>query len=98
MLIASNFILNRFLTYVLFTNHMLFRSTKKDQFTLYPYIHQTANVINDKDQTRPIHVPDIVPSNELPSDADFSMIAGDFVEIYKPQVGKILTLSSSDKI
>ena len=70
MLIASNFILNRIYT--------------KEQFTIYPFIHQRSNIVARRDQLRPIKIPDVLPS-ELPQDADFSMVAGDFSEVYNAQ-------------
>jgi len=74
MLITSNFILNR--------------STQIEQYVIYPYIHQTSNVVFDSDQLRGVSIPDIVPSSVLSvSNAEFSMCAGDFVEVYKQQKG-----------
>lgn len=74
MLLASNFILNR--------------STEENQFTLHPYVTQSSNNVSDKDQLRAIKVPDTVPQKELSSgNVDFSMCAGDFLEVYRGQRG-----------
>ena len=61
-------------------------------FTLYPYVHQSCNNKTFEDQIRPVHFPDINPSN-LPEDADFSMAAGDFLEVYT-EPGKYHTLGN----
>ncbi|CAG8439709.1 12086_t:CDS:10 [Ambispora leptoticha] len=37
--------------------------------------------MSSEDQLKPVFIPDVLPS-DLPSDADFSMVAGDFVEVY----------------
>ncbi|XP_034548687.1 carnosine N-methyltransferase isoform X2 [Notolabrus celidotus] len=67
MLFASNFVLNR--------------CENVNSLTLYPWIHQFSNNKKSTDQTRPITFPDINPQS-LPLTADFSMVAGDFVEVY----------------
>ncbi|KAJ2634781.1 hypothetical protein GGF40_003997 [Coemansia sp. RSA 1286] len=69
MLFASNFVLNK--------------STEVNQHAIYPFVHQFSNVVHREDQMRKIMVPDVLPSN-LPfaQSAEFSMTAGDFIEIY----------------
>ncbi|XP_048750609.2 carnosine N-methyltransferase-like [Ostrea edulis] len=68
MLLASNFVLNK--------------CTEVNCFTLYPWIHQWTNNKLSSDQTQPIKFPDINPS-DLPPTSDFSMAAGDFLEVYQ---------------
>ncbi|XP_068594712.1 carnosine N-methyltransferase [Brachionichthys hirsutus] len=68
MLFSSNFVLNR--------------CEQVNSLTLYPWIHQFSNNKKSCDQTRPIRFPDINPQS-LPQHADFSMVAGDFVEVYR---------------
>ena len=51
-------------------------------FCVYPWIHQISNNRSNEDQTRPVYFPDVNPSN-LPQGAEFSMAAGDFLEIYQ---------------
>lgn len=67
MLIASNFILNR--------------CKEAYQFTIYPWIQQSANHYSNESQLRPVKFPDINPA-ELPVGSKFSMAAGEFVEVY----------------
>ncbi|XP_077572234.1 carnosine N-methyltransferase isoform X1 [Stigmatopora nigra] len=67
MLFSSNFVLNR--------------CEKVNCLTLYPWIHQFSNNKKSADQTRPVRFPDVNPQS-LPEDTDFSMVAGDFLEVY----------------
>mmetsp|Transcript_5412 Transcript_5412/g.8895 ORF Transcript_5412/g.8895 Transcript_5412/m.8895 type:complete len:380 (+) Transcript_5412:106-1245(+) len=73
MLLGSQFILNR--------------SEGSESYTIYPWLHSTSNVVNTDDFLRPVSVPDMDPS-VLPPNSDFSMIAGDFIEIYSKQIGQ----------
>ncbi|KAJ8036238.1 Carnosine N-methyltransferase [Holothuria leucospilota] len=68
MLIASHFVLNR--------------SPCTDCFTVYPWLSNFNNLKCSSDQTRSIKFPDINPSN-LPAGSSFTMIAGDFLEVYQ---------------
>ncbi|MED6285978.1 Carnosine N-methyltransferase [Characodon lateralis] len=67
MLFSSNFVLNR--------------CEEENALTLYPWIHQFSNNKKSSDQTRPIRFPDVNPQS-LPLNTDFSMVAGDFMEVY----------------
>lgn len=67
MLFASHFILNR--------------APGKYHTTIYPYIHQTCNNRKSEDQVRPVLIPDVDPT-DVPPNLNFSMAAGDFLEIY----------------
>nr|XP_015827710.2 carnosine N-methyltransferase isoform X1 [Nothobranchius furzeri] len=67
MLFSSNFVLNR--------------CEEVNSLTLYPWIHQFSNNKRSSDQTRPVRFPDVNPQ-DLPLSSDFSMVAGDFVEVY----------------
>jgi carnosine N-methyltransferase len=70
MLLAANFILN-------FVQ-------EKDQFLIYPFVHQRSNNFQMADPLRTISIPDVNPA-ELPPNSDFSMVAGDFIELYNEQ-------------
>lgn len=69
MLLASFFILNR-------TNAV-------NEYTIYPYVHSFSNIRDKTALLRPISFPDVSPSS-LPADSNFSLVAGDFEEIYGP--------------
>ena len=52
-----------------------------NQHTIYPYIHSFSNVRSAASITAPVLIPDVRPS-DLPDPSDFSLVAGDFLEIY----------------
>lgn len=57
------------------------RISKENQYEIYPFVHSFSNIVKAEDQLQPIHIPDILPGN-LPLTVDFSMTAGDFLEVY----------------
>ncbi|KAK9767014.1 hypothetical protein K7432_003489 [Basidiobolus ranarum] len=67
MLLAANFILNR--------------TTETEQFEIYPFVHSQSNAIKEEHILQKVLIPDVLPSG-LPSTCDFSMVAGDFLEVY----------------
>ena len=71
MLIASNYILNM--------------TTKKEEFTIYPFIHNLSNNFTESQPFKSINMPDLFPADLLTPDSDFSMTAGEFVEVYAKQ-------------
>ncbi|KAH9045932.1 N2227-domain-containing protein [Lactarius hengduanensis] len=72
MLLASFFILNR--------------TQQVRQHTIYPYIHTLSNVPDRAALLKQVQIPDVLPS-ELPSGSNFSLVAGDFEEVYGQQDG-----------
>jgi hypothetical protein len=93
MLIASNFILNKYVTssqLQLQTHtktHQLKRShsvSNANAHEFYPWIHSFSNTPSGKDHGRAVRVPDVTPGG-LPRTCDFSMVAGDFLEVYKDE-------------
>ncbi|XP_078667101.1 carnosine N-methyltransferase-like [Branchiostoma floridae x Branchiostoma belcheri] len=70
MLFASNYILNK--------------CEGTNSITLHPWIHQFCNNRSSRDQVRPVAIPDIDP-HSLPQGGNFSMTAGDFLEVYREQ-------------
>eukprot|EP00746_Dinoflagellata_sp_MGD_P055072 gnl/MRDRNA2_/MRDRNA2_240115_c0_seq1.p1 gnl/MRDRNA2_/MRDRNA2_240115_c0~~gnl/MRDRNA2_/MRDRNA2_240115_c0_seq1.p1 ORF type:complete len:385 (+),score=66.26 gnl/MRDRNA2_/MRDRNA2_240115_c0_seq1:163-1317(+) len=72
MLLGSNFILNV--------------SEHPNSFSICPFVCSTANRNGSKDHLAVIKVPDVCPSQILPGDWPyFSMVAGEFFEVYKDQ-------------
>ncbi|CED82912.1 Putative trehalase [Phaffia rhodozyma] len=67
MLLCSFFILNR--------------TTAPLCHTIHPYIHTFSNQTSTEALLRPIRIPDVNPA-DLPKGSDFSLIAGDFLEVY----------------
>ncbi|KAF8622452.1 hypothetical protein AX15_007002 [Amanita polypyramis BW_CC] len=67
MLLGSFFILNR--------------TDQIEKYRIYPYIHSFSNLSDHEAMLRPIRIPDVLPS-DLPQSTDFSLVAGDFEEVY----------------
>ncbi|KAI0703013.1 N2227-domain-containing protein [Cytidiella melzeri] len=67
MLLGSFFILNR--------------TDRVNQHTIYPYIHSFSNIRDKPAMLRAVSFPDVSPSS-LPPGSNFSLVAGDFEEIY----------------
>ncbi|XP_042564144.1 carnosine N-methyltransferase isoform X2 [Clupea harengus] len=73
---------NEWSFFMLFSSHfVLNRCEKENSMTLYPWLHQFSNNKRSSDQIRPITFPDINPQS-LPENSNFSMVAGDFQEVY----------------
>jgi carnosine N-methyltransferase len=73
MLIAGSFVLNHI--------------EAKNEFTIYPFVHHICNNRTREDMLRPILIPDVAPMQETSSTlrfplGDFSMCAGEFLEVY----------------
>lgn len=73
---------NEYSLYMLFaSNYILNMCNGALSETIHPWIHQTCNIMGNMDQLRAIRIPDIDPQN-LKGNVNFSMAAGDFMEIY----------------
>jgi len=84
---------NEFSLYMLFTSNFILNfCSKPESVTLFPWIHQTCNVISGDDQLREVRIPDV---NTQDLDLELiSMGAGDFLEVYtKPNVWDCITMS-----
>lgn len=72
MLIASDLVLNN--------------CQQVNEFELFPYIHNFCNSYTEDASFQAIKIPDVNPYDLIdPNDSDFSMVAGEFVEVYSPQ-------------
>ena len=74
MLFASNFILNN--------------CSQRECWPIHPFIDQSCNNVGASDASHEILVPDVVPAELLRSageSPDFSMCAGEFLEVYRGQ-------------
>lgn len=71
MLLGSNLILN---------SHIAPKSC-----TLYPYCFSTSNRVNHNDHLTEVRIPDVSPVDFIQAGHDFSMCAGEFVEVYWDQ-------------
>jgi hypothetical protein len=57
---------------------------EKDQLKIVPYIHSFNNKLTDDDNFKQYSFPDLKLSDAIPSNSEavFSMVAGEFVEVY----------------
>lgn len=79
---------NEFSFFMLLASHFILNKTiSTNQHVLYPFIHSSSNWRTATDMLRAIRIPDINPT-DLPSHIDFSMVAGEFVEVYSKEQEK----------
>lgn len=57
------------------------RCQEKDLYRIYPWVHQYFNNLKSCDQIQMVRFPDVNPT-DLPTDLEFSMVAGSYIEIY----------------
>jgi len=74
MLLGSNFILN----------HLVHESS----CSILPHVLSCSNRRGHNDHLRQVFIPDVCSADLVPSGADFSMCAGEFVEVYVQQKGQ----------
>jgi carnosine N-methyltransferase len=78
---------NEFSYFMLITSdYILNKTNKAEEFEIFPFIHDFSNVMSTKDIFKSVKVPDVCPAEVLSHDADFSMVAGEFVEVYSKQL------------
>lgn len=61
--------------------YILNRTSKIDSHTIHPYVHSFSNHLSSASLLRPVTLPDVDPSS-LPPGSRFSLIAGDFCDVY----------------
>lgn len=78
---------NEFSYFMLITSdYILNKTNEAKEFEVFPFIHDFSNVLTVSEVFKSIKIPDVCPSLILNQDADFSMVAGEFVEIYSKQL------------
>ena len=50
---------------------------------MFPYMHSFSNLRAEEDAFEEVKFPDEVPMKEIEEGTDFSMIAGEFLEVYR---------------
>lgn len=77
---------NEFSYFMLIPAHFLLNNTESvGEHVIYPYVHSTSNWRTAHDLLEGVRIPDVLPSSLAPG-SDFSMVAGEFVEVYaKPE-------------
>merc|ERR1712217_995128 len=56
--------------------------------TIFPFVLNTGNRRNAQDHLRGVQIPDVLPAAVLNRDSELSMAAGEFIEVYKDQIGE----------
>ncbi|CEL53274.1 UPF0586 protein [Rhizoctonia solani AG-1 IB] len=73
---------NEFSHYMLLASYFVLNRTRaKFEHTIHPFIHSISNTVSARSLLRAVQIPDVFPS-DLPPGANFSLVAGDFEEIY----------------
>ncbi|XP_008560098.1 carnosine N-methyltransferase [Microplitis demolitor] len=73
---------NEFSLFMLFASYFVLNKCREvNSFKIYPWVHQYMNNLYSSHQTLDVSFPDVNPS-DLPENAQFSMTAGDFLEVY----------------
>ncbi|KAH9997135.1 N2227-domain-containing protein [Russula vinacea] len=73
---------NEFSHYMLLTSFFIINRTQQvHQHTIYPYVHSLSNLPNRAAMLKRVQIPDVLPS-DLPRGSNFSLVAGDFEEVY----------------
>ncbi|KAI0249309.1 N2227-domain-containing protein [Lactifluus subvellereus] len=79
---------NEFSHYMLLSSFFILNRTQQvHQHTIYPYAHSLSNVPNRAAILKRVQIPDVLPS-DLPPGSNFSLVAGDFEEVYGQQDGE----------
>jgi carnosine N-methyltransferase len=68
-------------------NLPLKRCHEANLYTIYPWLNQYCNNLKFENQIRSVSFPDVSPFS-LPRDSQFSMVAGDFLEVYTDEGNK----------
>ncbi|CAG2169284.1 unnamed protein product [Oppiella nova] len=73
---------NEYSLFMLFTSNFILNKCKhRDLHTFYPWAQHFTNNVRSAHQLTPVSFPDTDPG-DLPPELDFSMAAGNFIEIY----------------
>eukprot|EP01065_Artemidia_motanka_P001860 TRINITY_DN10869_c0_g2_i1.p1 TRINITY_DN10869_c0_g2~~TRINITY_DN10869_c0_g2_i1.p1 ORF type:complete len:534 (+),score=95.84 TRINITY_DN10869_c0_g2_i1:56-1603(+) len=81
---------NEFSHHMLIAGHWILNHCQTaNQYVIHPWIDTTTNVMSRDEQFRPVRIPDVCPAELLDEverqglePGDFSMVAGDFLEVY----------------
>jgi len=72
---------NEFSLYMLLTSQLILNGCRQvAQFSIQPFAFPLSNHLSINNSLRTVQLPDILP--DLPENVDFSMTAGDFLDIY----------------
>lgn len=78
---------NEFSYFMLMCSYVILNCMKEvEQTSIFPYVWDAKNLISAKDQLKQVKIPDVDPTS-LPRNSQFSMVAGDFLEVFNDSVG-----------
>lgn len=78
---------NEFSYFMLLCSYVILNTMNKvEQTTIFPYVWDWKNLFSAKDQMKMVKIPDVNPS-ALPPNSQFSMVAGDFLEVFNDTLG-----------
>lgn len=74
---------------LVFSNFFLNCVDSVEEYEIYPWVNSRSNLKQRNDQFVKYKIPDEIPSQHLTKfDGEFSMSAGDFIELYSQQEGR----------
>jgi len=68
----------------------MLRCTQSNLFKIYPFVNQWSNNMESSNQTKATEFPDVCPFDFEDRLSQFSMTAGDFLQIYNENSNKYL--------
>lgn len=73
----------RVLPFAQTNSHTAYSSSEAEYHEIYPFLHSFSHHISTANSLlRSVRIPDVLPANVLGPDSDFSLVAGDFEEVY----------------
>jgi len=80
---------NEFSYHMILGSHLMFNRTDRAEcYMISPFALNFVNRGRCADNLRFVKIPDVCPVDAMPEDSDFSMAAGEFVQVYERQVGE----------
>ena len=78
---------NEFSYFMLLASYLILNESKGiGQWSIYPHVHETRNVMKGEDMMRKVLIPDVdVSAGVGESGGRFSMVAGDFMDVYSEE-------------
>lgn len=78
---------NEFSYYMLLVSNVILNETPhKEMYEVLPYIHNFSNNLTADQPFKKFKIPDVEPTKMIPKWVEFSMAAGEFINVYKDEV------------
>jgi carnosine N-methyltransferase len=78
---------NEFSSFMIFSSYFILNECSSEQHDFYPFVHQINNILDSEVQLTKLSFPDVFPES-IPEGVEFSMIVGDFEEVYSTAENK----------